>query len=334
VKVGRLNDHWRAVTAVVVLLNFYRAGKLSAQDVLPSGASVRFELDNDLFALRGSGPPADYDYTHGTRVSVVRPSASSRIAQTLGVAPRCVDVATMKQGCLLSGVALGQEIYTPRHNVADPVPGDRPHAAWLYGALILERLAGSRLQVFEFRTGVTGPPALGEQVQNGVHRLLHNHLEEGWDHQLSTHLGVTADYDATDLLTGRSSRTPSRFVAGSVGATLGTLRRAVRAGASAYYGFGTAHSRITSAPLVENPGRFYLVAGYQQSLVLYDAFVEGVGSTQGATRIPWVGEAYAGAGWRCRRFAAEYRYVTRGREYQSEPGRHAYGAIALTVVGH
>ncbi len=82
--------------------------------------------------------------------------------------------------------------------------------------------------------------------------------------------------------------------------------------------------------MVARPGRFYLLAGYQQSLVLYDAFVEGVGTTPGAVRLPWVSEAQAGIGWRFRRFAAEYRYVSRGREYRAEPGRHAYGAIALT----
>src|ERR1700720_3759437 len=128
----------------VALLIFPQSGRLSAQDPQPS-ASVRFEIDNDLFALRGSGPPPDYDYTHGTRISILRTRGPTWIARTLGAAPRCVDVAAMKQGCLLSGVAFGQEIYTPRHNVSDPVPGDRPHAAWLYGAVKLERLAGTRL---------------------------------------------------------------------------------------------------------------------------------------------------------------------------------------------
>jgi predicted alpha/beta-hydrolase family hydrolase len=64
------------------------------------------------------------------------------------------------------------------------------------------------------------------------------------------------------------------------------------------------------------------VAGYQQSLVLYDAFVEGAGGATGADRLPWVGEALVGSGWRSGRFAAEYRYVSRGREYRAQPGRH------------
>ena len=323
-----------ALTAIAILLLFVRTARLSAQDVPPLSSSTRLEVDNDLFALRGSGPPPDYDYTHGTRVSVTRPSAPAWLARALGAASKCTDAGAAERACLLSGFSLGQEIYTPRHNSPDPVAGDRPHAAWLYGAVQVQRLAGARLQSFEIRAGVTGPPALGEQVQNGVHRLLHNHVEAGWEDQLPTRLGVTADYDATRLFGRADSSAPSRFVAGSVGATFGTLRRAVRADASAYYGFGAARTPSADAPLVTRPGRFYLIAGYQQSLVLFNAFVEGIGTTQGAARLPWVGEAYGGVGWRFRQFAAEYRYVSQSREYRAEPGRHAYGAIALSFVGH
>lgn len=304
-----------------------------AQDA-PSSASVRLQVDNDLLAIRGKGPPPDYDYTHGTRISVTKLSAPAWLARPVGAASKCADAVRTERGCLLSGFALGQEIYTPRHNSPDPVAGDRPHAAWLYAAIELQRLAASHLQTFELRAGITGPPALGEKVQNGVHRLLHNHLEPGWEHQIPTHVGVSAEYDATTLFGQRSSVVPSRFVAGSVGATLGTLSRTVRAGASTYFGFGQPRPWSADMPLVARPARFYFLAGYQQSLVLYDAFVEGVGETPGAERLPWVGEAYAGTGWRFQRFTAEYKYVSRSREYRAEPGRHAYGAVGLSVTGY
>jgi hypothetical protein len=304
---------------------------VTAQDAPPS-TSLRLQIDNDLLAIRGKGPPPDYDYTHGTRISVTIPGAPAWLARTVGAASKCADTGTMERGCLLSGLALGQEIYTPRHNSPERVVGDRPHGAWLYGAIQFQRLAASRLQTLELRAGVTGPPALGENVQNGVHRLLHNHLEAGWEHQIPTRVGVSADYDATRLLAHQSSRTPSRFVAASVGGTLGTLRRTMRAGVSTYYAVGPMRAWSADAPLVARPGRFYVMAGYQQSLVLHDAFVEGIGATPGAERLPWVGEAYGGAGWRFHRFTAEYKYVSRGREYRTEPGRHAYGAVGLSIL--
>jgi lipid A 3-O-deacylase len=321
----------RSLFALLLLLT--GAVKANAQDSSPPSASVRLEVDNDLLGLRGKGPPPDYDYTHGTRISITRPSGPAWIARALGTASRCTSVTPVEQSCLLSGFALGQEIYTPRHNSPHPIAGDRPHAAWLYGALRLEQLTATRLQALELRAGITGPPALGEQVQNGVHRLLHNRLEAGWEHQLPTRPGVAADYDATRIFGRQSDRAPSRFVAASVGATLGTLRRAARTSVSAYYGFGRGYSRVSDASLVARPGRFYALAGYQESLVLHDAFVEGVAGTEGAIRIPWVGDAYGGLGWRRRRFSAEYRYVSRSREYRAEPGRHAFGVIALSVFG-
>jgi lipid A 3-O-deacylase len=320
------------IVPVIVVLFLARAAEGSAQDSSSPRVSAQLEVDNDLLALRGRGPPPDYDYTHGTRITITRPNAPEWLGRALGTASRCSDAA-IERGCLLSGLAVGQEIYTPRHNTRDPVAGDRPHAAWLYGGIQLQRPAGTTLQALELRAGITGPPALGEQVQNGVHRLLHNHLEAGWEHQLPTRVGVTADYDATALL-GNSLRAPSRFVAANVGATLGNLRREIRVGGSAYYGFGPMRVPIANAPLIARPGRFYLLASYQQSLVLYDAFVEGYDDTQGAVRLPFVGEASAGAGWRFNHFAVEYRYISRGREYRAEPGRHAYGALALSVVGH
>jgi lipid A 3-O-deacylase len=329
-RIGRaLSTH--AISAIFALLLITGAVKARAQEQLRPHATVRLELDNDFLALRGAGPPPDYDYTHGMRVSIVRPSAPAWIARTIG-APACSDAPAIGSACLLSGFSVGQEIYTPRHNVPDPVAGDSPHAAWLFGAVQLQRLAGTGLQSLELRAGVTGPAALGEPVQNGVHRLLHNRLEAGWDHQLPTRLGIIADYDATRSFGPRASHTASRFVAADVGATVGTLRRAVRAGASAYFGFGPLRPVSGDAPLIARPAKFYVTGGYHQFLVLYDVFVEGVSGTPGAARIPWVGEADAAVGWRLRRFALEYRYVSRGREYRAEPGRHAYGAIAFSLV--
>jgi lipid A 3-O-deacylase len=321
-----------AMTATFVVLLVVLAVKGRAQDEPPPAAVVRFELDNDFLALRGAGAPPDYDYTHGMRVSVVRPTAPAWIARTIG-APACTDARAIGSACVLSGFSVGQEIYTPRHNVPEPVFGDRPHAAWLFSAVQLRRIEGTGLQSLDLRAGVTGPAALGEPVQNGVHRLLHNQLEAGWDHQLPTRLGIIADYDATRSFGPRSSHATSRFVAADVGATVGTLRRAVRVGTSAYFGFGPPRPASADAPLIARPARFYVTGGYHQFLVLYDAFVEGVGGTPGAVRLPWVGEADAAVGMRLHRFALDYRYVSRGREYRAEPGRHSYGAIALSIAG-
>jgi lipid A 3-O-deacylase len=307
--------------------------RADAQAAAPPAASVRLEVDNDVFVLRGSGPPPDYDYTHGTRIAVIWPGAPARLGRASGADPRCASMAT-ERPCLLSSVGLGQEIYTPRHNAPTPIAGDRPHAAWLYGAAALERLTALTLQTLQLRAGVTGPAALGGATQNEMHRLLHNKPAVGWQAQIPTHLAIGAQYDATRLVARRASPGPSRFVSGTVGATAGTQRLTMRAAAAAYYGFGEVGTWSTASPLVARPGRFHVAAGYEQSVVVHDAFIEGLGATKGASLIPWVGEAYGAVGVRIGRMEGEYRYVWRSREYRAEPDGHPYAAIVVSLVRH
>lgn len=269
---------------------------------------LQLQIDNDLFALRASGPPPDYDYTHGTHLSY---SWSH------------------------STVAVAQEIFTPRHNAPSPIAGDRPYAGWLFGEYGYRRPADSWLTTVAMRAGVTGPPALGEQVQNSIHRLLGNHLEQGWAHQLPSRLTLGVDADETRLLASSSATGPSRQLAATLGGTVGTMRRAIRGGLQSYVGFGSVYPATANAPLVARQGRWYIVAAYREDCVFHDAFIEALSrdsNVPGATLRPWVAEASAGLGWRSNRFAAEYRYVVRGREYHAEPTAHAYGAITISVI--
>lgn len=325
----------RRIALIAGFASFSLAGAAVAraqEAASPPAPSMRLEVDNDVLVLRGSGPPPDYDYTHGTRIGVTWPGAPARLARTSGADARCAGVVT-GQPCLLAGIAIGQEIYTPRHNERTPVPGDRPHAAWLYGAAALERLSATTLQTLELRAGVTGPAALGGVAQNEMHRLLHNPPAVGWDAQIPTRLAINADYDAMRIVERAGSAAPSRFLAASAGATTGTVRLTLRAAAAAYYGFGGPGAWSAGSPLVARPGRFHLSAGYEQSLVVHDTFIEGEGATKGTSLIPWVGEAYAAVGSRFERMEVEYRYVSRSREYRAAPGGHPYAAIVVSLVG-
>ncbi|HEY2855439.1 MAG TPA: lipid A-modifier LpxR family protein, partial [Gemmatimonadaceae bacterium] len=206
--------------AAVVGVALAFASRASAQQAAPV---FQLQVDNDLFAVRGGGAPPDYDYTHGTHLSF-----------------------SWNGGAL----ALAQEIYTPRHNAPSPLPGDRPYAAWLFGEYGYHTLHGPWFGRFAMRGGVTGPPALGEQVQNGIHRLLGNHLELGWAHQLPTRATIDARADETRLLATTAGAGPSRLFEASVGGTVGTMQRSLRAGVQTYLGFGSVHSPTADAPLV------------------------------------------------------------------------------------
>jgi hypothetical protein len=70
----------------------------------------------------------------------------------------------------------------------------------------------------------------------------------------------------------------------------------------------------------------------RQRAVARNLFLDGstFGDGPRVERIPLVREAEVGAGVRIGRLTAEYRAVSRGREYRSEPEGHQYGTFAIT----
>ncbi|HEV2147769.1 MAG TPA: lipid A deacylase LpxR family protein [Longimicrobiaceae bacterium] len=269
---------------------------VSAQEV----RSVRFVLDNDLFGLRGREAPPDHDYTHGVNVSV-----------ELSGAPRVVRWA-VPAAELSTMLGLGQEVYTPREDAPEPVPGERPYAAWLYLAAGASADRGHRRDEVSVRLGVVGPPALGEEVQNGVHRLTGSRPQLGWEHQIGTRPGIVLRFEQTHRLrplpdAGWVLLLPAwSAAAGNVEAGLGAGAR-VRVGAAR--------------------GAYALVGARGEHL-LWDVFLDAAEST--VERIPSVGEWEAGAGWAFRRATVEYRFVARGREYRTQAAPHRWGSLGLS----
>lgn len=302
----------------------------SAQDSQAS-RSIILRIDNDLFALRGAGVPPDYDYTHGANVVVAWAGASTWARRLVAQRPGCGDVGMRREGCVTGELAIGQAIYTPRRDAREPVAGERPYAGWLYAAATMRLVSHRRVRSLGAEVGVTGPPSLAQEVQNGVHRLLRNEAQLGWTHQLPTGPGVALRYG--------ESRRASQLVSGPVSgglalrwaAVVGTVVSAVSAGADLTLGLRGDVPWSPAEPDEQRPDRLYARAGYRQDVVLRNVFVDGGRHAPRAVRKPIVGQADVGMGYRHRRFALEYRHVVRSREYDAQPSPHAYGSIALTI---
>ena len=324
----------RAACAALALLP---AG-LGAQAVTGDGAAraVQLVVDNDLFALRGRGLPPDHDYTHGTRATVAW-AGPRRSAGARTTAPGCRSPAARRGGCRTVALTVGQEIYTPRRDAPAPVPGERPYAGWLHvtGSTTVVRLG--RARALHATVGVTGPASLARGVQDGVHRLMHNEPQLGWAHQLGPALGVEVGY--AEVRRGERSLGAAGMAAvrGRWGASAGTLRSRLTAGADAVLGLRGTAPWSPAEPEVDRPPRASLLVGVRQDWVLHDAFVDGRGlagrSRPGAAaRRPLVPQAEVGAAYRWRRVSVEYRHVVRGREYHAQPAPHAFGSVRLTIV--
>ena len=99
--------------------------------------------------------------------------------------------------------SLGQLMYTPQNiRIAAPQPLDRPWAGWAYvGAEVRDQdtktLGGTTFGIqrtYGLDIGVTGPPALTEQTQKFVHRILGAAQPQGWDNQIKTEPGLILKY--------------------------------------------------------------------------------------------------------------------------------------------
>lgn len=275
---------------------------LAAPGAAQSVGSVTLVLDNDILAPRGGGAPPDHDYTHG-------------LALTL---ERVRDSAACGAGaCARRRIGVGQRIYTPRRDAPTPVPGERPYAAWLYAAAGVTRESAGRRRTLAVEVGVTGPPALGEPVQNGVHRLTGSRRQEGWRHQIGFEPGVLARLEDS-LWIDRAAPVLRRVrLAPTARVVLGNVRTAGAAGASVEAG-GAAGP--------------YARLGGEGEWVVRDLFLDG-NSFRGnstARKLPGVAQVEAGVGFRGRGWAGEYRVVARGREYRAQPGAHVYGSLVFT----
>ncbi|HEX8212780.1 MAG TPA: lipid A deacylase LpxR family protein [Longimicrobium sp.] len=281
--------------------------------VVPVGGqgvrSVTLRLDNDILALRGRGAPADYDYTQGLVLGVELDSASRWMPGRL---PACD--ATGTEVCVRTRIEAGQRIYTPRRDASNPIPGERPYAAWLYLGGGIARESGRGVRSLEVELGATGPPAMGEWVQNGVHRLTGSERQEGWAHQTGFEPGILLRFQEGRRWDGGAAR-----VEPAISVELGNVRTAAAVGASGVLGRGT-------GPYARLGGRL--------EWVVRDIFLDGstFGSRSTARKLPFVREGEAAVGFRARKWSAEYRFVARSREYRAQPERHAYGSLVLTVA--
>jgi hypothetical protein len=151
-----------------------------------------FMLDNDLFA------GTDKNYTSGFQFDWRSPSYDP---------PSWVSALTGRMSLIFPeggtprwGVSLGQNIFTPEDTSRrNPDPRDRPYAGWLYGTLSLASYTATSYGSVDLQMGIIGPGALGEQFQNGVHRLRNFDRAEGWNHQLKDEFGM-------NLIVGRQWR--------------------------------------------------------------------------------------------------------------------------------
>lgn len=295
---------------------------LAASPLAGQAGALRLRSDND--AYRFWVPMAvrpDQEYSNGLELELESPGAPGwrGLAARLGACP----------GCATTTMTVGQQIFTPRVDGPDPIPGQRPYAGWLYASASGAVASGRVRREAGVQAGVTGSPSAARWVQTTMHRALGLWQPQGWDGQIPFEPGVALHYDEQRLLLARRGLAD---LAPAWGVSLGNVRTELRAGVRGRLGYRM------DAPWgvpgeARAPATAYLLGAVRGRAVAHDLFLDGStfhGSTR-VERVPWVAEWEGGVGVRLRRFSAEYRVVTRTREYRTEPSGHQYGRFELTL---
>jgi lipid A 3-O-deacylase len=308
---------------------------LSATAAAAQVREVRITSDNDAydFWVPVATRP-DREYSNGIELSMDvagGPVWARRLAPHVAACTGAEDAAAT---CAGTTVDFGQKIFTPRSDGVVPQPGQRAYAGWLYLAGTAQLQTASRRRSLGVEVGVTGPPSLGRSVHMAWHRALGLWTPEGWDNQVRFEPGVVLRYDERRLLAdARAGGVRVATLQAEGGAALGNVLTEAHGGVRARLGWRVPHPWSAAADRGAEGASAYLLAGVRGRAVAHNLFLDGNTFSNEAPRVehrPLVGEAEVGAGFRLGRVAAEYRVVSRGREYQTEPGGHQYGTIALT----
>ena len=275
----------------------------------------------------------DYEYSNGVRVALELEGTGGWTGLAAAAAP-CVanpKAADAEAGCAATTVEVGQRLYSPRVDSAEPLAGQRPFAGWLYAAVTGRVVDGGTRHTFAVEAGVTGKPSLAEPVMESYHRIAGFWRPMGWSHQLAFEPAMAVRYGVERRLAeGRVGGVRAAELTAGAGASAGTLRTSAHAGAQLRAGTRLAHAWAAG------PARgtsVYVLAGARAEAVAHDLFLDGNtfgGGPPRVTRRPWVAQSRRGVGVARGGLSAEYRVTARTRAYEEEPGGHPYSTIEIT----
>jgi hypothetical protein len=338
-----------AVTALVLVLASARQGAAQRPATSPSqpGQPARatftppwrmsVRADNDAFNFwRGITDRPDQEYTNGDEVTVEFSAAPWWGRRFASRRAPCTGTETSGTRCLTTSLSIAQDMYTPRpHHEPREVPdwrNERPYAALLYGNAEGRVVGEGSLETVGLLVGVTGPPAFGEFAQRTAHRLsgVYSRNPVGWDTQVG--------FEPLLMMSGRTTRRfAGRTASGAAvvdvmpqaGVSLGNVLTAAEAGFETRVGMNLSSPWWTSGWGSRAPIELYVLGGLRGQAVAHNLTLDGntLGADRRVDRTPLVGEYSVGIGGRYRDFVAQWRAVTRTREYRTGPMAHAYSTL-------
>lgn len=286
--------------------------------------AIQITEENDFFIGN------DTQYTQGADISYIRPS---------------LDENKNYQREIYS---IRQKIYAPDNILlSSPQPHDRPYCAtlttsyeiWNKGTLFEDETVR---QSFEF--GVLGSYAMGEQAQNGVHKMINNDLAAGWKNQLKNEPVANYYHERYTPFIETKNGLWELNVEAIYGGTAGTEFANAFGGSKIMFGYnlprykvlGGMYPKVTRDGKVESKTDWFIYGFIQEKVytVARDATLGNSmfhGEETELTPYPIVGERLIGfvVGWDW--ISASYAIGNRTKQFYGQKGTFDWGQILLTV---
>lgn len=323
---------------LVVALLMPPAAALAASPASPaSGSGIwSVNLENSSAAL---GPLLDRNYTNGIGLGWTSPA---------GDVPDAINAF----GRTLFGpgedrISLGifQQIFTPDDTRANPPnPFQRPYAGYLALHFALFHEHKNVLNMVALDAGLIGPAALGEEVQNGFHRLVGQDTIKGWDAQLRNE-------PTLEIYTSRTWRLALGSLGGletdalpAVSLGIGNVRifgqggAVIRIGQDLAADFGP--NRLfpagggSPAFAAARPFAWYFFVGADGEAVAHDLFLAGNTFSAGphVTANPFLGTFEAGVAIIIHGIRISYTQVFQTKAWHGQQGgMFSFGALELAA---
>ena len=351
----RLCTSFAMACTVFVLLATPIPG-FGADDASPQAARSDSTLilteENDWFAGK------DENYTNGIKLNWISGdlkhyAEDDRLPRFLLPYLRILPFVNDASQQYNVGLALGQNMYVPRHTQTTiPQTNDRPYAGWTYIALAVHAKTPTQLDTFETTLGIVGPAALAGETQNAYHELIGSKRVEGWNNQIHNEPGVMLTWQRT-LRVARTDlgRDFAWDFLPHVRATVGNVMTQASAGFETRIGyrlpwdFGTSLIQPgggVSAPAAQDDPRIrqdasfglHIFAGAEGRAVARNIFLDG-NTWQDSPSIakkPFVADLTAGVGMVLGRAKLTYTQVYRTQEFESQKSPQVIGSITLAVT--
>ncbi|KAF1706383.1 lipid A deacylase LpxR family protein [Pseudoxanthomonas sacheonensis] len=307
--------------------------------------TVNFRIDNDLFGKQDQG------YSNGVQLTLVSPNLVDytddpclpRLARWVN---RHLDALTpegFEQQNMVVTFAHG--IFTPTdYTRSDLIVEDRPYAAAFLIGLGYNARNGDHLRTTQLQFGIVGPSALGEQVQNEVHRILGDPRFEGWDNQLR-------DEPVVRLVHERMRRfSPDNGIWGwdaitHYGGSLGNLATYANAGAELRFGrhlpddFGSTPLRPAGENTAPTPSRqvggpfgIHMFLTFDARWVLRDITLDGntFKHSHSVDKKALVGEVGYGFALTKGRWKFALARYNRSREFEGQVEAPVFGSFTIS----